>query len=216
MYYLHRSGFKIIKNDRFRIRRRHDHCPITDYAVLYRSWYGCSNNSNLLYHGSHLCTDPHEQGNRSGDVSSSFLCILPWYCSRYYTAGCPGCLRRCRHRQGTADENGDQRQPACYCGIYCALYHCYESGDVIYQYHHSRGCDDHHYQSDRNLWCGSGSKRFRIPPDEVVGENPVRSWWIDSAHSWNTDRYHWICPGWHCVCSWLSCRRCFPRYRPRS
>lgn len=97
-------------------------------------------------------------------------------------------------------------QPACYCGIYCALYHCYESGDVIYQHHHSRGCDDHHYQSDRNLWCGSRFKRFRIPPDEVVGENPVRSWWTDSAHSWNTDRYHWICPGWHCVCSWLSVR----------
>ncbi|MFR1039461.1 MAG: TRAP transporter large permease subunit [Clostridium sp.] len=79
--------------------------------------------------------------------------------------------------KSTADENGDQRQPACYCGIYRALYHCYESGDVIYQHHHSRGCDDHHYQSDRNLWCGSRFKRFRIPPDEVVGENPVRSWW---------------------------------------
>ena len=40
----------------------------------------------------------------------------------------------------------------------------------------------------------------------LVGENPVRSWWTDSAHSWNTDRYYWICPGWHCVCSWLSVR----------
>ena len=52
----------------------------------------------------------------------------------------------------------------------------------------------------------AGAAIAKAPPDEVVGENPVRSWWTDSAHSWNTDRYHWICPGWHCVCSWLSVR----------
>ena len=53
------------------LQRKTDHCTASDYAVLYRTWYGCTYHCQLLYHGSNLCSDPGTYG--STYTGSSFL-----------------------------------------------------------------------------------------------------------------------------------------------